>query len=135
MLSMEGGTARWILGVLMGVAIGLGSFVLPVLATLLVLVFIGFWAGFRLGRMGLGGLLLACGTVWMIAYFPGVLSGCGGGPGGVHLSGGGEGTPLVVTGTCSLSETWIGWVIVGIALAVSGLSLTVRALSGRSRRS
>jgi hypothetical protein len=131
-----GGAARWILGVLGGLAIGLGSFVLPWFATLLVLVLIGFWAGSRLGRMGLGGLLLACGSVWVVAYLPGVLAGCGGGPGGVHgVGGGGDGTALVVTVTCSLSETWISWAIVGIALALSGLFLTARPFFGGSRGS
>jgi hypothetical protein len=130
-----GGAGRWILGVLVGLAIGLGSFALPWFVTLLVLALIGFWAGSRLRRVGLGGLLLACGSVWIVAYLPGVLSGCGGGPGGVYGSGGGDGTAPVVTVTCSLSETWTGWAIVGIALALSGLYLTARPLFGGSRGS
>jgi len=119
---------RWLAGGLVGLAIGLGVVVLGWFATPVVFALLALWARSRLGRIGLGGLLAAAGTVWTLLYFPGVLSGCGGGSGGV--SGGAAGTPVTVT--CSVSDIWVWWAVVGIVLALVGVILTVTAIRRQS---
>jgi hypothetical protein len=113
----------------LGLAVGVGVVVLGWFATPVIAALLGVWTGRRLHRMALGGYLAATGAVWTLLYVPAVLSGCGGGPGGVS----GIGDPPVVATVCSVSGIWLGWAILGVALLLIGIVLTAVGLRERSR--
>lgn len=71
---MTRNSGRIIVGLVLGLAIGLGHLFIGPLATPVVFALLAVWVGARLGRVGLGGYFVAVGVIWTLLYLPGLAS-------------------------------------------------------------
>ena len=110
----------WVLGVVLGVVLGLAQLIAGPYLVAVVLVLLAIWANSKLGRAGLGGLLLGVGLTTLVFLVPELLFGCAGGS-SLHDSSG--------TTTCTgpPSSLWLWWALISGLMAIAGLALTLKA--------